>query len=303
MRGYGIVMAALVLAQAPLSSAEPPSVEERGPGVLLGCWKLDGEKPIHLAFDRDHVRLLVADHLVHYFARYEEDRIVLWSWGNKDVWKTAVKGDVLVVEFGAGSATYHRIPTEPDGLKVRPLALGAVAELTTERVAALQEELRRRRAEDQAVRKDARRSTEMQKVDEDNTAFLKKLVGEVGWIDATRFGKEAADAAFLIVQHSGDVPLMAATLPEIEKGVRAKVLDPQSFALLHDRLSLDLGRKQRYGTQLGQGADKNLVVMPIEDRAHVEKIREELGLLPLSQYLDYFKQRNGGRAPEFLEWE
>ena len=99
------------------------------------------------------------------------------------------------------------------------------------------------------------------------------------------------------------MPLMVATLPEIEKGVRAKILDPQNFALLHDRLSLDLGHKQRYGTQLGQGADKKLVVMPIEDRANVEKIREGLGIPPLSQYLIYFKERNGGKTPEFLEWE
>ena len=303
MRRYLIGMAAFVLAEAPLSSADPPAAKERGPGPLLGCWRLDGEKPVHLAFEGDRVRMLASDHLVHYFARYEKDHVVLWSWGNKDVWKTVVKGDMLALDFGAGSATYHRVATEPDGLKVRPLALGAVTELTAARVVALREDLRHRGVEDQAVRKDPRRSTEMQKVDEDNTAFLKRLVGEIGWIDTTRFGKEAANAAFLIVQHSGDMALMAATLAEIEKGVRAKVLDPHDFALLHDRLSLDLGHKQRYGTQLGQGADEKLVVMPIDDHANVEKVRAGLGLVPLSQYLDYFKERNGGKVPEILEWE
>jgi len=68
-------------------------------------------------------------------------------------------------------------------------------------------------------------------------------------------------------------------------------------------LALDLGREPRYGTQPGVGADEKLVVMPIEDRAHVEKIRGGLGLFPLSRYLDSFEEQNGGRILEFLEWE
>jgi len=299
-----LAIGGVVLAVAHPSSADPPPGKVEGPGALRGgCWKLDGEKSVHLAFENERVRMLAEDHLVHYFARYEEGRVVLWSSGRRDVWKTAVERDVLTLDFGAGTARYRRVPEEPDALQVRPLAFGASAALPPERLAALQKDLRRRKDEDQAVRKDPRRSADMPKVDEENTAFLKKLVGEVGWIDPTRFGREAADAAFLIVQHSGDLPLMAASLPEIEKGVMTGALDAQKFALLHDRLALALGRKQRYGTQLGQGPDEKLVVLPIEDRAHVEKRREALGLRPLSEYLDYFKKDNGGKIPEFLEWE
>ena len=59
-------------------------------------------------------------------------------------------------------------------------------------------------------------------VDADNTAWLREQMRELGWIDASRFGPDASFAAFLIVQHSQDLPLMLAALPEIEADVRAK---------------------------------------------------------------------------------
>ena len=60
---------------------------------------------------------------------------------------------------------------------------------------------------------------------------------EHGWIDAGRFGSAASKAACVIVQHSGDVSMMMAALPEIEKDVKARQLDGQAFALLNDRLN------------------------------------------------------------------
>jgi len=130
-------------------------------------------------------------------------------------------------------------------------------------------------------------------VDADNTAWLVKEVRELGWIDAQRFGRSASNTAFLIVQHSGDLPLMLAALPEIEKDLKSGVGDPQDFALLYDRLQLRLGNKQRYGTQIGMNEKGEPIVLPLEDHAHVEKLRKDLGLFPLTQYLAIMKQQTG----------
>ena len=104
------------------------------------------------------------------------------------------------------------------------------------------------------------------KVDAENTRYVKSLVATLGWIDAERFGREAANAAFLIVQHSGDLRLMMAALPEIKKDLKAKRVDPQDYALLFDRIQTSVGEKQRYGTQLGQNEKGELIVFPLEDR-------------------------------------
>jgi hypothetical protein len=176
----------------------------------------------------------------------------------------------------------------PPPAKAEPLALGTRRELAATEVAAIQGELARRRAVDQAVRRDRGRHAEMARVDADNTAYIKEVVKDVGWIDVERFGRAAADAAFLLVQHSGDLPLMLAALPEIEKDVRAGRADGQNFALLYDRTQLMSGGKQRYGSQIRQNDNGELVVYQLEDPDRVDARRKELGLVPLREYLALF---------------
>jgi hypothetical protein len=177
----------------------------------------------------------------------------------------------------------EEIPPPPE-----PVVLGAAKDLPPDRVDAIRAELARRVEIDQAVRRDSSRHGEMPKVDADNTAYLRKLVTEVGWIDARRFGREAAGAAFLIVQHSGDLPLMAAALPVIEMEVEAGHLAGQEFALLYDRLRLMRGGKQRYGTQVVVRPNGDQVVERLEDPDHVDERRRKVGLGPLADYLELF---------------
>lgn len=176
-------------------------------------------------------------------------------------------------------------PPPPD---VVPLTLGSRREVTSDEVGKIRDELARRREVDQAVRRDRSRRGEMAKVDADNTAYIKELVKDVGWIDVARFGRGSADAAFLLVQHSGDLPLMLAALPAIEKDVRAGHADGQNFALLYDRTQLMSGGMQRYGTQVTQTEDGKLVVRKLEDPDNVDARRQELGMRPLREYLALF---------------
>jgi hypothetical protein len=185
-------------------------------------------------------------------------------------------------EWLAGLKAYEP-PPEPE-----PVTLGRAGPLAPERVEDIRAELTKRVRVDQEVRRDRRRHDEMQGVDADNTAWLRTLVIEVGWIDAERFGREAAGAAFLLVQHSGDLPLMTAALPEIEKDVRAGRLDGQPYALLYDRLHFMRGGKQRYGTQVVVREGGEQVVERLEDPDNVDARRREIGLGALADYLAGF---------------
>ena len=89
---------------------------------------------------------------------------------------------------------------------------------------------------------------------------LARDLTDVGWVDVERFGRPAADAAFLLVQHSSDLSLMLAALPEIEKDVRTGGADAQNYAFLHDRVRLITGGQQRFGTQVQETDDGHLVV-------------------------------------------
>lgn len=187
------------------------------------------------------------------------------------------------------------------GRAIVPFAFGSAALLSSQEVGAVQSELRQRRKTDQEVRQHLRivrdmraddpQLVRMAKVDKENTAWLKATTQKIGWIDCIRFGAEAANTAFLIVQHSGDAGLMAAALPEIEKDVKAKRLpDGQAYALLYDRLQLKRGGKQRYGSQIGANDSGEMVVLLLEDRTKVDDYRKELGMPPLSVYLSTFER-------------
>jgi hypothetical protein len=287
------LLAALIVLRAAGADAAAPS-------PLLGCWSDDtGDSFMRFSADGACV-ILEQGQRTAARATIAGDAIDLSVQGQHVVvgWKLA--GERLILSTQGKETAYHRIPAAPEAMDPKPLALGTTA-IPAGSVAALQAEFRRRQIEDQAVRTDPAKQARMAEVDRDNTAWLKGLVEDIGWIDCDRFGVEAANTAFLLVQHSGDLPLMLAALPRIEADVKAKKLDGQPYALLYDRLQLHLGGRQRYGSQIGGAGEGEMVVLPLEDRAHVDDRRRELGMGPLSEYLDFFKRQNGGKAIPFSE--
>ena len=133
----------------------------------------------------------------------------------------------------------------------------------------------------------------MRKVDRDNTSWLSTTIAEVGWIDVERFGARANDDAFLLVQHSGDLPLMLAVRPLIEAELTTGKRDARAYALLYDRSQMRLGHPQRYGTQLVGDLEGELYLFPLEDPDHVEELRAAIKLFSLEMYLDLIEKQMG----------
>ncbi len=187
---------------------------------------------------------------------------------------------------------------------LEPVSRAAVTKPLDEDVSALAIEMAARIERDQAVRAfvgDGEGTpsdyAEMARVDAENVTWLKAKIAELGWLDAGRFGREVAEGAFLIVQHSGDLELMQTSLPAIEKDFRGGRLGPgggQDYALLFDRLQLRLGQPQRHGSQLASDAEGRLFVSELEDPAQVDARRADVGMGPLADYLKLF----GGMAGE-----
>ena len=279
--------------------AEETTVPEHAKD-LLGCWKKEQSETYFILFEATRCKLLVEGQLQIFPVKYEAGKVILKSFGQKMEAGVEVKDGVLVMS-GQEQTSFQRQKEVPEGMELKPLPLGAPKAIGMARLRTIQEELAERLKADQAVRTDPTREAEMQRIDAENTGYLRKLVADIGWIDVPRFGAESSQAAFLIVQHSGELPLMLAALPCIEKDVRAKRVDGQPYALLYDRLKLYQGEKQRYGTQIGRDATGAPAVLPLEDKAKVEEFRREIGIFPLSQYLALFKEQSGGKDVKFLE--
>jgi hypothetical protein len=271
----------LFVVSAVLAAAWP---QEPVPAGLLGAWQ-SREGGEFLVIRPAEVVVFEAGRLsAKGVLGFGDGKLFLRS-GLVEVWSVTPAGDSLRVTHGATTSGYRRLDREPPELTIRARPLGEAKAVSAERRSQVESELRARAKQDQAVRKPPFDPAPMAPVDAANTAYLRALVAEVGWVDTARFGAQAAGDAFLLLQHSGDLGLQLAALPFVEREAR-KVRDfGQAYALLYDRTQVELGHEQRYGSQIGTDAAGNPVVLPLEDPARVDAFLAELGLPPLKDYL------------------
>ena len=321
MIGYNVCFPIAALSVVILLATVPSGAETSPPSLqpiderLLGVWREFGDKVEAEMIEFEPTRATWVkgdklDHIERIIGQMGDELIVSFG-GNRHRLRFKLAGSRLTISDNrpgsSGSPIYERLASRPEAFDLQPLSLGdGKRALVPERVAAIQTELSQRRKRDQEVREGGLGSQpseedgkRMADVDSDNTAYLIELVADIGWIDSARFGPSAASAAFLIVQHSGHLPLMLAALPQIEKDIEATG-QGDAYALLYDRIQLSLARKQRYGSQIGFGPE-GMFVGPLEDPEHVDERREKLGMQPLAEYLEFFQERNDGRPVQIRE--
>jgi hypothetical protein len=203
-------------------------------------------------------------------------------------------GKLLISEAGSQAEAFLPVSGVPERFALDSFRFPEPRELSPERVTEVRQELEHRRSLDQKFRKPGSASPtgldaqEARSIDTENLGYLKKLISEVGWIDARRFGVDASNTAFLLVQHSGELPLMVAALREIEKDVRAKLMDGEAYALLFDRVQLMQGNSQLYGSQVASDPDGQMVILLLKDPGRVDERRKEMGMVPLADYVRLF---------------
>jgi len=117
---------------------------------------------------------------------------------------------------------------------------------------------------------------------------LKQIFDKHGFVGFDLVGEEGSRNFWLMVQHSDHVPaFQKEVLKEMKIEVDKKNAIPSNYGLLVDRVNLNTGQKQIYGTQVtynmetGQAYPKSL-----EDSLNVNERRKSIGLEPIEQYLN-----------------
>jgi hypothetical protein len=124
----------------------------------------------------------------------------------------------------------------------------------------------------------------MQVVHSRNAARLRAILDDHGWPCASTVGEDAAEAAWLVLQHAiGDPDLQRRGLGLLEAAVAAGRAPAWQAAMLEDRIRMFEGRPQRYGTQLWPNEHGAMRLYEIEDTAQVQARRREVGLEPLDE--------------------
>lgn len=124
-------------------------------------------------------------------------------------------------------------------------------------------------------------------IDEENRTKLKELLNSYGFPTKRMVGNEAMHGIFIIIQHSDEDKIwQKSQLPNIEKAVRNGDMDGQSYAYLYDRIKINSGEKQLYGTQFAKVDFKNKIaeLADTEDLDNLDKRRMEIGMMPIETY-------------------
>ena len=151
-------------------------------------------------------------------------------------------------------------------------------------------------------------SAEMSAVDNKNRTAFKEIVQEYGWPGVSLVGKQGANAAWLLVQHSDADHDFQVSCLELMEAMPEGEIEKQQIAYLTDRILVAEKKPQRYGTQM----DAEFQPKPIEDPEQVDERRAEVGLPPLQEYLqksrEMYEQMSAGapaaekiaKSPTFL---
>lgn len=111
----------------------------------------------------------------------------------------------------------------------------------------------------------------------DQEALVALLPAE-GWFTSDRVGEAALRAAWEVVQHAtGNLALMRTVLGRMTAAVQARLVAPDDYGKLFDRVAMLEGRPQSYGTQF-KCVDHAWRRYEMLEPEHVDERRRALGM-------------------------
>lgn len=132
-------------------------------------------------------------------------------------------------------------------------------------------------------------STEMERVDSLNQAIVFGILDKEGW--PSHLSDKANRAIWIVIDHS-DLAYRSKYLALVKEKAEHGILDKTDYAILNDRVLMEEGKRQIYGTQIKMAAtivdDKiamRLCLWPVENPETLDSLRSTVGLPPIEEYL------------------
>lgn len=154
--------------------------------------------------------------------------------------------------------------------------------------AALSKKIDSLRNEDQSplsIKNSDSAAKEFQKIIRSNFPVIKNIADKYGFPGFDLVGKESSNNYWLLVQHSDfNVAFQKRILKLMKPKVDKKNASGQNYAYLVDRINLNEGRQQIYGTQIIMGGNGTRL-KPCFDTLNLDRRRLSVGLKPIKEYL------------------
>lgn len=124
----------------------------------------------------------------------------------------------------------------------------------------------------------------MQQLDAQHLLRLRVIMQRYGFPDTAQVGHDGVEDFWLLSQHAvSDKPFMDQVLRLARPLMLKGELPRRDYALMVDRVRIQQGRKQLYGSQFHVVAG-HLVMLPLEDPAHVDQRRAAMDMMPEAEY-------------------
>lgn len=130
-----------------------------------------------------------------------------------------------------------------------------------------------------------------------NHLALLAIVEKHGFPDYEQLGSEGTHRFWLLMQHQDRHPaFQEQVLVLMEKAVQQGKASGQDYAYLLDRVSLNTGKLQVYGTQMTLNADKtSFEPRPCINPEHLDERRASVGMGTIAQYIEVMNQNYYGQ--------
>ena len=121
-------------------------------------------------------------------------------------------------------------------------------------------------------------------IDLNNMSTVTSLIQQCGMPTLNEVDPIHMETIWLVIQHT-HVDYQMEYFPLIQKATANGDLPPSYLAYLEDRILVDTGKRQKYGSQIKMNQNNEFQLFPIENPSKVDLRRNKVGLGPLKEYV------------------
>lgn len=126
------------------------------------------------------------------------------------------------------------------------------------------------------------------KVDSLNLVAIEAVIDKCGMPTIENSGEMGPSAVWLVIQHAS-ADKRKKYFPMLLEASKKGDLDRQDIALMQDRMLMDAGKPQLYGSQVTVDESGEYVLYDLRDPETVDQRRAVMNLMPLKEYLNFFE--------------
>ena len=131
----------------------------------------------------------------------------------------------------------------------------------------------------------------LDETDSTNLASVSRILDTYGW--PSGLSDAANKAIFLVIDHS-DLKIMNKYIGLFRYAVEKGYLSMNDLVTMEDRMLMNAGKPQKYGTQaysLVEDGKTVIYIWPVENPDKLDALRKSVGLIPIEDYLEIVQQQ------------